>query len=162
MPPPPTHQSAWYDKAGVTPSLIDGYRMPQLVHGWESGMLSFLQARMSILSPVVQNMGPSAAEGGPAQLRRLADMVQKRALPVLIIHGQEDALVPVRNSEALRRVLPGAELAVLPQCGHVPQEEQPQRVQELVCAFLQRRVVGDGEGGGKIKGGVVDATSDVV
>jgi pimeloyl-ACP methyl ester carboxylesterase len=55
----------------------------------------------------------------------------------LIIHGQADALVPVSNSVRLAAMLPGAELVVVPSCGHVPQEEQPQRFADAVVHFFR-------------------------
>lgn len=38
-------RSAWVNKQGVTPDVVNGYRRPQLVRGWESGILEFLAAR---------------------------------------------------------------------------------------------------------------------
>jgi len=58
---------------------------------------------------------------------------------VLIIHGQADALVPVGNSTRLAAMLPGAELVVLPACGHVPQEEQPQQFVDAIVDFFDRK-----------------------
>ncbi len=40
---------------------------------------------------------------------------------VLIVHGENDALVPAANSRRLAAMLPGARLEVLPACGHNPQ-----------------------------------------
>lgn len=56
---------------------------------------------------------------------------------MLIIHGQADALVPVGNSVRLAAMLPGAEIVVLPACGHVPQEEQPQEFVDAIVKFLR-------------------------
>ena len=61
------------------------------------------------------------------------------ALQVLIIHGQADALVPVGNSTRLAAMLPGAELVVLPACGHVPQEEQPRQFVGAIVDFLDQK-----------------------
>ena len=36
-----------HDKAGVTPSVVDAYRQPQLVRGWEKGLIRFTAARLS-------------------------------------------------------------------------------------------------------------------
>lgn len=33
-------------QAGVTEAVVDNYRLPQLVHGWEAGLLAFLRARV--------------------------------------------------------------------------------------------------------------------
>lgn len=36
-----------YEKAGVTREIVDAYRLPQLVLGWEWGLLRFLRARVA-------------------------------------------------------------------------------------------------------------------
>ncbi len=36
-----------YAKDGVTPEILDAYRLPQLVRGWEWGLLRFLRARVA-------------------------------------------------------------------------------------------------------------------
>ena len=36
-----------YAKDGVTPEIVDAYRLPQLVRGWEWGLLRFLRARVA-------------------------------------------------------------------------------------------------------------------
>ncbi len=36
-----------FQKTGVTASILDAYRLPQLVQGWEWGMLRFLRARVT-------------------------------------------------------------------------------------------------------------------
>jgi hypothetical protein len=33
-------------QAGVTEAVVDNYRLPQLVNGWEAGLLAFLRARV--------------------------------------------------------------------------------------------------------------------
>jgi len=74
----------------------------------------------------------------PATLRPLT-WLSLPAHQVLIIHGQADALVPVGNSTRLAAMLPGAELVVLPACGHVPQEEQPQQFVDAIVDFFDRK-----------------------
>lgn len=48
-------------------------------------------------------------------------MVEQHGIRVLIIHGQEDILVPVANSRRMARTLPGARLVEFERCGHMPQ-----------------------------------------
>ncbi len=36
-----------FQKTGVTASILDAYRLPQLAQGWEWGMLRFLRARVT-------------------------------------------------------------------------------------------------------------------
>lgn len=56
--------------------------------------------------------------------------------PTLILWGEHDRLVPVRLGELLASTMPAAELAVLPDVGHVPQFEVPETTIELVRSFL--------------------------
>jgi pimeloyl-ACP methyl ester carboxylesterase len=56
--------------------------------------------------------------------------------PALFIWGGEDRLVPVGFSRHVEAALPGASQVVLPDCGHVPQIELPERTHELVRTFI--------------------------
>ena len=57
------------------------------------------------------------------------------AVPTLIVHGDEDLLVPVANALALRSAIPGAELLVLPEAGHGYPTDDPD-ADRRVAAFL--------------------------
>jgi pimeloyl-ACP methyl ester carboxylesterase len=62
----------------------------------------------------------------------LVDVTQ----PVLVITGAKDQVVPVQDSRATAEELPNASLAVLPGCGHLPQEECPELVEQVVNDWL--------------------------
>ena len=55
----------------------------------------------------------------------------------MIIHGEHDRLVPVKNSLRLAQQLPYIRLVVVPECGHSPQEECPERFISEVRDFLE-------------------------
>ncbi|MEO1191033.1 MAG: alpha/beta fold hydrolase [Pseudomonadota bacterium] len=57
-------------------------------------------------------------------------------IPVLLIWGDKDKLIPVRNAEDYLDVLVDARLARFADLGHVPQEEAPERSLQPVSAFL--------------------------
>lgn len=63
--------SAYQDPTRLTPAMVDHYRLPQLVRGWEQGMINFLASRISHLTDI-QGMlkvawnGNSAAAGAGA------------------------------------------------------------------------------------------------
>ncbi|MEZ4638248.1 MAG: alpha/beta hydrolase [Caldilineaceae bacterium] len=59
--------------------------------------------------------------------------------PSLVITGDSDAVIPPADSERLANTLLNAEYAVLPSCGHVPQEECPELFEEVVEAWLAKR-----------------------
>ncbi|HEX4383658.1 MAG TPA: alpha/beta fold hydrolase [Myxococcales bacterium] len=56
--------------------------------------------------------------------------------PTLIITGDQDRVVPHRNSEVLAQAIPGAKLVVLPGAGHVfPLEREPETIAALKQHF---------------------------
>jgi 3-oxoadipate enol-lactonase len=63
--------------------------------------------------------------------------VDEIAVPVLVVHGDADRVVPVSNGQLLARRIAGAELALLPGRGHVVQLESPDEFNRLVEAFLE-------------------------
>lgn len=56
--------------------------------------------------------------------------------PTLVVHGEEDAVVPLEASRRLVGLLPDARLEPIADCGHWVQVEQPARFHALVEAFL--------------------------
>ena len=56
--------------------------------------------------------------------------------PALFVWGDRDRLVPAKFGRHVERALPNATSVVLPDCGHVPQFEHPQRTHALVADFL--------------------------
>jgi proline iminopeptidase len=57
------------------------------------------------------------------------------ACPTLIVHGRQDP-IPLASSEAAVAAIPGARLAVLDDCGHVPYVEQPDALFAAIEPFL--------------------------
>jgi pimeloyl-ACP methyl ester carboxylesterase len=55
--------------------------------------------------------------------------------PTLVVHGDEDRMVPVRNAELLAERIPGARLHVLPRVGHLYPTEEPD-VNDAIAEFL--------------------------
>jgi len=58
-------------------------------------------------------------------------------LPALLIWGDRDVVVPIDTGKRLSRDLPGARLEIFQDCGHVPQEEEPEKTLSLISRFLQ-------------------------
>ena len=56
-------------------------------------------------------------------------------VPTLIIWGEDDAVVPIKNAHKMHDQIPNARLVVLKDCGHVPPEEKPDSFVELVAEF---------------------------
>lgn len=65
-----------------------------------------------------------------------ADSMAKVTHPVLVVHGDDDRLVPLASGQWYADVLPNAQLEVIPDAGHWLQIEQHDRFVGLVRAFL--------------------------
>jgi pimeloyl-ACP methyl ester carboxylesterase len=69
-------------------------------------------------------------------LRDPAPILRGIRAPVLLLWGDQDAMIPFRNSADYLSLLPDSRLAPLPGVGHLPQEEAPERSLAPVRAFL--------------------------
>jgi pimeloyl-ACP methyl ester carboxylesterase len=57
-------------------------------------------------------------------------------VPVLIIWGERDPIIPVRHGEDACRAMPGSRLEIFDGAGHMPQLEEPGRFVAVVSRFL--------------------------
>lgn len=76
----------------------------------------------------------------------LGDALVDLALPVQILHGDADVMVPIEGGEALARGIAGAEFHRLPGAGHVPTMTRPAEVHALMQDFAARHVPGPAAG----------------
>jgi len=66
----------------------------------------------------------------------LRDVAGLATTPTLLITGDDDRIVPTQRTIDLAAKIPGSRLVVLPDCGHVPQEECPAPFMNSVREFL--------------------------
>ena len=59
-----------------------------------------------------------------------------QAVPVLIVWGARDRLVPVHHGEQAHRDIPGSRLEIFENAGHLPQLEEPDRFVAALERFL--------------------------
>jgi pimeloyl-ACP methyl ester carboxylesterase len=97
-------RESYADQSMLTDAVIAGYRAPLTVVGWEEGFWNFSTApRTNELSS------------------NLADV----SMPVLLITGDADTVVPTADTVALNSMFAESRLAVIDGAGHLPQEEKP-------------------------------------
>lgn len=83
----------------------------------------------------------------PALIERMRQTVLKQPepllesieAPVLLLWGEHDGMIPVSNAADYENSLRDVQLIRLPNMGHVPQEEAPERSLEPVVDFLRKR-----------------------
>lgn len=68
-----------------------------------------------------------------------ADKIAELKLPTLIVWGGRDRLLRPADAERFHRDIAGSRLAVFPDLGHVPHEEDPARTAAAVIDFLHAR-----------------------
>ncbi|HKR01221.1 MAG TPA: alpha/beta fold hydrolase [Pyrinomonadaceae bacterium] len=56
--------------------------------------------------------------------------------PTLVIWGREDGLLPLADGQRFQKEIPGAQLIVFDQCGHVPQVEKAADFNAALLKFL--------------------------
>lgn len=61
-------------------------------------------------------------------------------LPTLVVTGEHDRAVKPEESERLAKAIAGAELQVIADAGHLPQEERPEAFLAAIDGFLTRTV----------------------
>jgi pimeloyl-ACP methyl ester carboxylesterase len=60
-------------------------------------------------------------------------------LPMLLLWGRQDRIVPLFQGERLEKAVPGARFVVIEECGHNPQEEKPGETFEIIDRFVQEQ-----------------------
>ncbi len=114
---------AWHEPARVTQEIRAGYRVALQAENWDRGLWELTVAGQDL---------------------KLGARVKEVRQPALVITGDDDRIVPTAQSLRLADELPDAELAVIPACGHVPQEECPEPFLAAVKEFISRfRGAGD-------------------
>ena len=69
---------------------------------------------------------------------KLSRYLYRVKTPTLIVWGAQDGVVSTAHAQAYLRGIAGAELVVLPRCGHLPQAEQPEALVHTVLSYLAR------------------------
>jgi len=73
-----------------------------------------------------------AIRAWPGTIDRLGAL----AMPVLVIHGETDRLVPPENGHILARAIPHAKLVMIPHASHIFFTDQPEASREAILSFL--------------------------
>ena len=108
-------RSAWHDPSKITDEIWDGYTKPLQAENWDKGLYEVTLASRSL---------------------GLDKRLNEIQVPVLVFTGDDDRIVPTEQSIRLAGELSNAELALAPNCGHVPHEECPEFFLAVVNRFL--------------------------
>jgi pimeloyl-ACP methyl ester carboxylesterase len=96
------------------------------------GSLSDPQRRAAFLSTLRAVVGTRGQNVDATDLLYLAE-----GLPVLIIWGSRDPIIPAGHGERAHQLLPGSQLEIFDDVGHMPQLEAPIRFVTALERFLE-------------------------
>lgn len=95
-----------------------------------------VQARVREVMTRQRGAGVVGALKAMAERRDAADVLSSIQLPVVILHGVEDRLIPIERAREMKRDHPFVRLVELLDAGHMPMMEAPEKTAE-VLKFLK-------------------------
>ena len=68
----------------------------------------------------------------------LSKWLHRIQMPVQLVWGEDDRIMPLAYAHALKQLIPQAQLSVYPNCGHLPQVEKSEEFVQLVKSFIKK------------------------
>jgi len=102
---------SWYNQELITDEVKAGYREPLSVIGWEEGFWEF-------------NRAPREFD--------VKDRLDEITVPTLLLTGDTDKVVATADTEALANLIKDSVLFVIPDSGHLAQEETPEDTMKAI------------------------------
>jgi pimeloyl-ACP methyl ester carboxylesterase len=78
----------------------------------------------------------SVVEPGGQRVNAANRLYLAEQIPLLLIWGQHDSLIPVAHAHETHELLPASQLEVFSDSGHFPQLDQPERFIDVLAAFI--------------------------
>ena len=113
--------------------MRDELKPRYLAHGPNrAATLDLCMAMALDLGPRVFAQQSRAISTRPDATKALRDV----RVPTLILCGEEDGLCPPERHRAMHDLVPGSHLAIVPEAGHLPVLEAPERTNRLLGEWL--------------------------
>jgi pimeloyl-ACP methyl ester carboxylesterase len=106
---------AWFDPDQISDLDLENYQKPLSIDNWDRALWEFTKAN---------------------GVNDIQDRFSEITIPVLVISGEYDQIIPKEQSIQLAEELTNADLVIIPNCGHVPQEECPELFLNAVDSFM--------------------------
>lgn len=108
--------TAWHNPAAMPPDVIPAYRKPLTATNWDAALWYVTSA------PGTLDLWPQISS------------IQQ---PALVVHGDDDRIIPPSDSYRLVSLNGRFTFVPLPALGHVPQEEGPAKFLDVVLPWLK-------------------------
>ena len=106
--------ASYFDESAVTQETLNGYTAPLEVIGWERAFWEFNKAPRD---------------------RTVGERLTEITIPTLVITGDTDEVVATEDSRQVAEIM-RAELVIIPQTGHLPNEEKPTEFANALSKFI--------------------------
>jgi pimeloyl-ACP methyl ester carboxylesterase len=110
-------RKSFYDASKVTDERVEAYYRPLRTRGGQRAARLVRDQR---------------------DYTRIENSLDKIRLPVLIIWGAQDRLILLEDGKRVHSQVAGSQLIVFDNCGHLPQEEMPERFAREVSEFMKQ------------------------
>lgn len=111
------YTSQWAQPERAGEDDIEAFRRTFLVDNWDRGLWEVSKASRTF---------------------EFEDELSGLQLPVLVVAGTGDPIVPSQESEQLANELPQSTLALMESCGHLPHRECPAEFVQVLSGWLQQ------------------------
>lgn len=129
-------------------NLLKFIRKPNIIRKWAGIAYPRKQAVTDELVEILSS--PAYDEGAGKTLLRLSRSVRQASfaksvrdllppidIPMLLIWGLQDRMIPPKQARAIAKLNPQIELIELPKAGHCPHDEYPQQFNTLLLNWLE-------------------------
>ncbi len=93
------------------------------------------------LKEIMRSATPEGVAAALAAMRDRpdsTDLLPNLHMPVLIIHGKDDQVIPPAEAEVMAKAIPNNVLHLVDKAGHLPNLEQPDEFNRIVIKFLAK------------------------
>lgn len=103
-----------------------------------------LMSNPELVSRVLEMMQSTSVSGIIGALRGMKTRQDSTSLlpqidkPVLVLHGADDQIIPLQESQAMAAAIPNALLEIIPDAGHLIPLEQPELTNASIRRFLSQ------------------------
>jgi pimeloyl-ACP methyl ester carboxylesterase len=116
----------------MTPAEMARQRAPVLLtDGAPASLVAEVEAVLAEIHPVGYRMAAIASANADTR-----DVLPTVSVPTLVIAAEHDRVVPPERARELHAAVPGSQLVIIGQAGHLPCVEQPETYNAAVRAFL--------------------------
>ncbi len=74
----------------------------------------------------------------PKNHKEITEQIKLINVPTLIVWGRNDPIIPLKNAFRFQTDISNAQVRIIDNCGHIPQEEKPEETAKAIVEFLYK------------------------